>query len=120
MEFAPEAGAAGGHAGQAYHVGRARISGEPTEPPLVVDWRAPVCRAFYQAGPGDPLGLAVRRRFGWAAGSLGDSADLTALEDERLDAGQAAAAGSSRRRSSAPGPAPCATSPPPSSPGRTP
>ncbi|MGN0116811.1 MAG: AAA family ATPase, partial [Streptomyces albidoflavus] len=89
MEFAPEAGAAGGHAGQAYHVGRTRISGEPTEPPLVVDWRAPVCRAFYQAGPGDPLGLAVRRRFGWAAGSLGDSADLTALEDERLDAGQA-------------------------------
>ncbi|MEE1722506.1 HelD family protein [Streptomyces albidoflavus] len=89
MEFVPEAGAAGGHAGQAYHVGRTRISGEPTEPPLVVDWRAPVCRAFYQAGPGDPLGLAVRRRFGWAAGSLGDSADLTALEDERLDAGQA-------------------------------
>ncbi|MEV7668730.1 MULTISPECIES: HelD family protein [Streptomyces] len=89
MEFVPETGAAGGHAGQAYHVGRTRISGEPTEPPLVVDWRAPVCRAFYQAGPGDPLGLAVRRRFGWAAGSLGDSADLTALEDERLDAGQA-------------------------------
>ncbi|ESQ00546.1 Helicase IV [Streptomyces sp. ADI96-15] len=89
MEFVPEAGAAGGHAGQVYHVGRTRISGEPAEPPLVVDWRAPVCRAFYQAGPGDPLGLAVRRRFGWAAGSLGDSADLTALEDERLDAGQA-------------------------------
>ncbi|MFE7672407.1 HelD family protein [Streptomyces albidoflavus] len=89
MEFAPEAGAAGGHAGQAYHVGRTRISGESTEPPLVVDWRAPVCRAFYQAGPGDPLGVAVRRRFGWAPGSLGDSADLTALEDERLDAGQA-------------------------------
>ncbi|MER7656807.1 HelD family protein [Streptomyces albidoflavus] len=89
MEFVPETGAAGGHAGQAYHVGRTRISGEPTEPPLVVDWRAPVCRAFYQAGPGDPFGLAVRRRFGWAAGSLGDSADLTALEDERLDAGQA-------------------------------
>ncbi|MFF2260303.1 HelD family protein [Streptomyces albidoflavus] len=89
MEFVPETGAAGGHAGQAYHVGRTRISGEPTEPPLVVDWRAPVCRAFYQAGLGDPLGLAVRRRFGWAAGSLGDSADLTALEDERLDAGQA-------------------------------
>ncbi|MFF8563047.1 HelD family protein [Streptomyces albidoflavus] len=89
MEFVPETGAAGGHAGQAYHVGRTRISGQPTEPPLVVDWRAPVCRAFYQAGPGDPFGLAVRRRFGWAAGSLGDSADLTALEDERLDAGQA-------------------------------
>ncbi|MFF8566074.1 HelD family protein [Streptomyces albidoflavus] len=89
MEFVPEAGAAGGHAGQTYHVGRARISGEPTEPPLVVDWRAPVCRAFYQAGPGDPLGVAVRRRFGWAPGSLGDSGDLTALEDERLDAGQA-------------------------------
>lgn len=31
--------------------------------------------------------MAVRRRFGWAPGSRGDSADLTGLEDERLDAG---------------------------------
>ncbi|MEH0429179.1 AAA family ATPase [Streptomyces stelliscabiei] len=75
------------HAGQSYHVGRLRISEAPAVPPLVVDWRAPVSRAFYQASSRDPRGVAVRRRFGWAPGSRGDSADLTGLEDERLDRG---------------------------------
>ncbi|MFF7163929.1 HelD family protein [Streptomyces sp. NPDC008086] len=69
---------------QALHIGRLRISEHPAEPPLVVDWRAPVSRAFYQAGARDPQGVAVRRRFGWAPGSRGDSADLTGLEDEHL------------------------------------
>jgi DNA helicase IV len=76
---------AGQHSGERYHVGRLRISEEPTVPPLVVDWRAPVSRAFYQASAGDPQGVAVRRRFGWAPGSRGDSSDLTGLEDEHLD-----------------------------------
>lgn len=75
------------HAGQSYHIGRLRISEDPAVPPLVVDWRAPVSRAFYQASSGDPRGVAVRRRFGWAPGSRGDSADLTGWEDERLDRG---------------------------------
>ncbi|MGX1369105.1 DNA helicase IV [Streptomyces canus] len=75
---------AGEHAGQAYHLGRLRITEHPAAPPLVVDWRAPVSRAFYQAGAHDPQGVAVRRRFGWAPGSKGDSADLTGLEDEHL------------------------------------
>ncbi|MGW3124796.1 HelD family protein [Streptomyces sp. NPDC001076] len=79
---------AGEHAGQSYRIGRLRISEEPTAPPLVVDWRAPVSRAFYQAGPDDPQGVAVRRRFGWAPGSRGDSADLTGLEDEHLSRGE--------------------------------
>ncbi|WP_046732043.1 HelD family protein [Streptomyces humi] len=79
---------AGEHAGQSYRIGRLRISEEPTAPPLVVDWRAPVSRAFYQAGPEDPQGVAVRRRFGWAPGSRGDSADLTGMEDERLGKGE--------------------------------
>ena len=74
----------GQHSGERYHVGRLRISEEPTLPPLVVDWRAPVSRAFYQASASDPQGVAVRRRFGWAPGSCGDSADLTGLEDEHL------------------------------------
>ncbi|WP_086724266.1 AAA family ATPase [Streptomyces sp. NRRL B-24085] len=74
----------GEHAGQAYHLGRLRITEHPAAPPLVVDWRAPVSRAFYQASPRDPRGVAVRRRFGWAPGSKGDSADLTGLEDEHL------------------------------------
>ncbi|SPF05378.1 HelD family protein [Streptomyces sp. MA5143a] len=74
----------GGHAGQSYHLGRLRITEHPGSPPLVVDWRAPVARAFYQASAGDPRGVAVRRRFGWAPGSRGDSADLTGFEDEPL------------------------------------
>ncbi|MFD7458925.1 MULTISPECIES: HelD family protein [unclassified Streptomyces] len=75
------------------HIGRLRITEHPTDPPLVVDWRAPVSRAFYQAGPRDPQGVAVRRRFGWAPGSRGDSADLTGLEDEHLDGDEAATGG---------------------------
>ncbi|MGI8330162.1 HelD family protein [Actinomadura scrupuli] len=47
--------------------------------PLVIDWRAPVSRAFYQAGPKDPMGLALRRRFGYHGG------ELTAFEDEPMD-----------------------------------
>jgi DNA helicase IV len=74
------------HGGQSYHVGRLRIADDPTAPPLVVDWRAPVSRAFYRAGSRDPQGVAVRRRFGWAAGSRGASADLTGMEDEYLEA----------------------------------
>jgi DNA helicase IV len=70
------------------HIGRLRISEHPAEPPLVVDWRAPVSRAFYQASARDPQGVAVRRRFGWAPGSRGDSGDLTGLEDERLEQGE--------------------------------
>ncbi|NEB76572.1 AAA family ATPase, partial [Streptomyces sp. SID14478] len=81
-------GQGGEHAGQSYHVGRLRITEHPAAPPLVVDWRAPVSRAFYQAGANDPQGVDVRRRFGWAPGSVGDSADLTSMEDERLGAGE--------------------------------
>ncbi|MER7576354.1 ATP-binding domain-containing protein [Streptomyces sp. NPDC126514] len=78
----------GPHAGEGYHVGRMRITEHPAAPPLVVDWRAPVSRAFYQASAHDPQGVAVRRRFGWAPGSRGDSADLIGLEDEHLGRGE--------------------------------
>ncbi|MEU9055343.1 AAA family ATPase [Streptomyces sp. NPDC048384] len=73
---------------QALHIGRMRISEDVAAPPLVVDWRAPVSRAFYQASARDPQGVSVRRRFGWAPGSRGDSGDLTGLEDEHLDRGE--------------------------------
>nr|WP_107906145.1 AAA family ATPase [Streptomyces chartreusis] len=76
---------------QALHIGRLRITEHPAEPPLVVDWRAPVSRAFYQASARDPQGVAVRRRFGWAPGSRGESRDLTGLEDEHLDRGESRA-----------------------------
>ncbi|MFE9403387.1 HelD family protein [Streptomyces sp. NPDC006530] len=83
-----DAGADADHAGQSYHIGRRRISEHPSAPPLVVDWRAPVSRRFYQASARDPQGVEVRRRFGWARGSLGAAQDLTGLEDERLTAGE--------------------------------
>ncbi|MFI0165108.1 HelD family protein [Streptomyces sp. NPDC017095] len=76
------------HGGQSYHLGRLRITEDPAAPPLVVDWRAPVSRAFYQASAADPRGVAVRRRFGWAPGGRGDSAGLTGLEDEHLGRGE--------------------------------
>ncbi|QEU93464.1 HelD family protein [Streptomyces kanamyceticus] len=85
LDFAGQG--AGEHSGQRYYVGRLRITEHPSAPPLVVDWRAPVSRAFYQAGARDPQGVAVRRRFGWAPGSKGDSGDLTGLEDEHLGSG---------------------------------
>ncbi|MEV8317134.1 AAA family ATPase [Streptomyces sp. NPDC059900] len=92
LDFAaegPAATEAGDHRGQSYHIGRLRITEHPSAPPLVVDWRAPVSRAFYQAGTRAPQGVAVRRRFGWAPGSKGASADLTGLEDEPLAAAPA-------------------------------
>ncbi|MFJ2400273.1 HelD family protein [Streptomyces xanthochromogenes] len=82
------------HAGQSYHIGRRRISEHPSAPPLVVDWRAPVSRRFYQASARDPQGVEVRRRFGWAQGSRGAAEDLTGLEDERLTAGEVASGAS--------------------------
>ncbi|WP_435224165.1 HelD family protein [Streptomyces sp. Tue6028] len=88
LDFERTGAQAGEHAGQSYHIGRLRITEHPASPPLVVDWRAPVSRAFYQAGAHDPQGVAVRRRFGWAPGSRGDSTDLTGLEDEHIGAGQ--------------------------------
>ncbi|WP_026416664.1 HelD family protein [Actinomadura oligospora] len=63
------------------YVGRRHVHDDGGERrPLVLDWRAPVCRAFYQAGPADTMGWALRRRFGFHGG------ELTAFEDEPLDA----------------------------------
>ncbi|MGR8009833.1 HelD family protein [Streptomyces hypolithicus] len=74
--------------GRSHHIGRRRIAEHPADPPLVVDWRAPVSRTFYQASARDPQGVLVRRRFGWAPWSKGASEDLTGLEDERLGEGE--------------------------------
>lgn len=89
LDFACAPQAAGDHAGQTYHIGRVRIAHDPSAPPLVVDWRAPVARAFYRASARDPQGVAVRRRFGWSPAARGVSTDLTALEDEHLSEGEA-------------------------------
>src|SRR3954465_4376498 len=46
--------------------------------PVVIDWRAPMSRPFYQASAADPQGLVRRRRFGFAG------SELTGYEDELL------------------------------------
>ncbi|MGI5162837.1 HelD family protein [Spirillospora sp. CA-253888] len=61
------------------YVGRRHVHDGLEGRPLVLDWRAPVSRAFYQAGPADPMGWRRRRRFGFQGGAL------TAFEDEPLD-----------------------------------
>ncbi|TDC09463.1 AAA family ATPase [Nonomuraea longispora] len=62
------------------HVGRRHVH-DGNSRPLVIDWRAPVSRAFYQASPADPMGIVLRRRFGYHGGAL------TAFEDEPLGEG---------------------------------
>ncbi|MFD1939159.1 HelD family protein [Nonomuraea mangrovi] len=62
------------------YVGRRHVH-DGASRPLVIDWRAPVSRAFYQASPTDPMGVVRRRRFGYHGG------DLTAFEDEPLNEG---------------------------------
>ncbi len=64
--------------GETFHVGRRHVTDEAGDP-MVVDWRAPISLPFYRASTADPLGVRLRRRFGFQHGTL------TAYEDERLD-----------------------------------
>ena len=66
---------------QRYHIGRRHVTNDEGEP-MVLDWRAPISRSFYQASTKDPQGVTVRRRFGFLRG------ELTSFEDEHLHAGQ--------------------------------
>jgi DNA helicase IV len=59
------------------HIGRRHVHDQDGTP-VVIDWRAPVSRPFYRASQAEPLGLALRRRFGFSGG------ELTAYEDERF------------------------------------
>jgi DNA helicase IV len=83
---------AGGHSGQTYYLGRRHIADAIGRPPMVIDWRAPVSAAFYQASAAEPRGIETRRRFGWS----GDT--LTSFEDEHLRSGTPSAAGELVRR----------------------
>ncbi len=60
-----------------FHIGRRHIRDDAGDP-VVIDWRAPMSRPFYQATPAQPQGVALRRRFGFAGGLL------TSYEDEAL------------------------------------
>ena len=64
---------------EVFHIGRRHVS-DPEGDPLVVDWRAPVSTPFYRATRTEPMGVAVRRRYGFQRG------DLTGFEDESLTA----------------------------------
>jgi DNA helicase IV len=66
--------------GERFYVGRRHVTDEAGDP-LVVDWRAPVSRAFYRGSRVEPMGVRLRRRFGFSHG------ELTAYEDEELDRG---------------------------------
>ena len=67
------------HQGHSFHIGRRHVHA-PDGTPAVIDWRAPVSRPFYRASGADPMGLELRRRFGFAGG------ELTAYEDELFTA----------------------------------
>ncbi len=76
-------GAADGtdHRGERFYIGRRHVSDEVGDP-MVVDWRARISLAFYRASRVEPMGVELRRRFGFQHG------ELTAYEDEELLAPQ--------------------------------
>jgi DNA helicase IV len=60
------------------HVGRRHVR-DAGGTPMVVDWRAPMSAPFYRATRADPMGVRLRRRYGFS-----DAGGLTAYEDEPL------------------------------------
>ena len=70
----------GEHAGESFHIGRRHVTG-PDGDALVVDWRAPVSTPFYRASGAEPMGVDLRRRYGFSRG------ELTGFEDEPLTGG---------------------------------
>jgi DNA helicase IV len=65
---------------ETFHIGRRHVR-DAAGDPVVIDWRAPMSRPFYQASAADPQGLSRRRRFGFSGG------ELTGYEDEILGQG---------------------------------
>ncbi|MCW3157525.1 HelD family protein [Micropruina sonneratiae] len=59
-------------------IGRLHVTREMGSEPMVYDWRAPVALPFYRASRTEPMGVALRRRFGFSQGAI------TAFEDEQL------------------------------------
>lgn len=65
--------------GNRWYIGRRHVADAHGDP-VVIDWRAQVSTAFYQAGREDRMGVRRRRRFGIEQGAI------TAYEDELLTA----------------------------------
>ncbi len=60
-----------------FYIGRRHVH-DAAGDPVVVDWRADISGAFYRASRNDPMGVVLRRRFGFERGQI------TAYEDEHL------------------------------------
>ncbi|MCL3778263.1 AAA family ATPase [Actinomyces sp. 186855] len=86
MDLSPEAVESGGAAssgpvtdgGRRHYVGRTGLQDERRRE-VVLDWRAPLARAFYQATARDPMGLVRRRHIDTRRRRV------TGLEDEVID-----------------------------------
>jgi DNA helicase IV len=64
-----------------FYIGRRHVR-DTAGDPVVIDWRADMSRSFYRASANEPMGIGLRRRFGFAAGVM------TSFEDEHLDRGE--------------------------------
>ncbi|UYM06733.1 HelD family protein [Solicola gregarius] len=67
-------------ANERLYIGRRHVTDDIGDP-MVIDWRASMSRPFYRASKQEPMGVGLRRRFGF------DHGELTAYEDEHLDRG---------------------------------
>ncbi|MGC4154982.1 MAG: AAA family ATPase [Propionicimonas sp.] len=72
------AAALGAELDETCYIGRRHIEESIGSDPLVMDWRAPMALPFYRARAGEPMGVELRRRFGFQHG------EITAYEDESL------------------------------------
>jgi DNA helicase IV len=66
--------------GGTFYIGRRHVTDGHGDP-VVVDWRAPISLPFYRASGREPMGVQLRRRFGFHHGQV------TAFEDEDLTSG---------------------------------
>lgn len=91
LDYAPgtvfDERSAGARDAERIHVGRRHVR-DAEGTPLVVDWRAPISAPFYRATPADPMGVRLRRRYGFS-----ETGGLTAYEDEPLSGPEASDAG---------------------------
>jgi DNA helicase IV len=77
LDYGEQVGGSSGLPGERFYIGRRHVTDTQGDP-LVVDWRAPISRPFYRASKAEPMGLRLRRRFGFQHGRM------TAYEDETL------------------------------------
>jgi DNA helicase IV len=66
--------------GARFYIGRRHVT-DANGDPMVVDWRAPISLPFYRGSAREPMGVHLRRRFGFQRGQV------TSYEDEALTSG---------------------------------